>query len=188
MTCGQRPFGPAPGGGPAQRHGPDAAAEPRPHGDGNPWTALPSRGGAHRLDPEQETGFKLLCIPHSKDPTEGVVRGNAMGQVPKRLPSTPFALPKPFHVYPDVGPADDAEEGDEQDGGQRMAAGARIPRIVDRFHEGHPRPIRKRSVSSRSCDIMVISQSYTLFEGNLLRWPSGKLSQKPTVSCQNQLT
>ncbi len=88
---------------------------------------------AERLAPSVQSGGQAalegLRVEAVEEPLEGIVRGNAVGQV-EEAGEPVLALPtKGFDVGPGVGAADDGTDGDGQDVDERvqsavLAAGA----------------------------------------------------------------
>ena len=88
----------------------------------------------HGLHPVQKTGSKLHGIQRGEDPIEGVVRGDAVGQVQNGDEPRSLDLPELLDVVPTLGPADHGTDGDDDDTQQRMQPGTlRVsldPRVV----------------------------------------------------------
>ncbi len=89
----------------------------------------PAGAARHRLDPPQAPTLEGGRVEGGKDPAEGVVGGNAMGQREKRSQPRLLAAAEELNVDPAVGPAQDGEHRDGHDVHQLVAhcrTGARI--------------------------------------------------------------
>ena len=56
--------------------------------------------------------LKLLGIDAGKDPTKGVIGGDAVGELKKGLEPVVFGLAKEFKLFPTFGAADGGADGD----------------------------------------------------------------------------
>ncbi len=80
------------------------------------------RGGGQVGDPLHEALLEGHRVQRREDPAEGVVRGDAVGQVQEGLEPLPLAAAELGHLHPAVGPADDGADGDGQDVAQSCAS------------------------------------------------------------------
>jgi hypothetical protein len=82
--------------------------------------------------PAQEAGLELLGVEGLEDAVEGVVGGDAVGQVEERLEPVDLGLPELLDIVPGLGAADDRAEGDRDDREQRMQLGPFDSRVFER--------------------------------------------------------
>jgi hypothetical protein len=85
-----------------------------------------------RLHPGQEAGLERRRIEGGEDPAEGVMGGNAVGQVQELPEERLLAAPERLNGHPAVGPRDHGANGDGHDVEQGVALGALDPRIGQR--------------------------------------------------------
>ena len=64
------------------------------------------------LDPAEEAALKLGGVEPLEKTSEGVVGGDAVGQVKERLEPVVLGLTEVLNVVPGVGPGDDSADGD----------------------------------------------------------------------------
>jgi site-specific DNA recombinase len=88
--------------------------------------------GAHRFHPVREARLKLLWIEGCEHAIEGIVRGNAVGQVQERPQPLALRLPELSDLVPTLGTADHGAQGDGEDRHQRMQLGPLDARVVER--------------------------------------------------------
>jgi hypothetical protein len=73
--------------------------------------------GANLLN---KAGLQLLSVQESKDPTKGVMRGDAMGQLKGLLEPLVFRFAKEFNIRPRVCATDRRTDGYDDDVEQQM--------------------------------------------------------------------
>jgi hypothetical protein len=67
------------------------------------------------LDPTEEALDELVAVEQGEDPADGVVRGDAIGQLQELLQPVPFGVPELLHGDEVVGAGDHGTDGKEQD-------------------------------------------------------------------------
>ena len=85
---------------------------------------------AHRIHPVGEAGGEPLWVQHAEYPTEGIVRGNPVGQLQEPVKPFPFGLAELLDLHPVVRAADDGTQGDDDDVQQFVAFGPPISGVL----------------------------------------------------------
>jgi hypothetical protein len=100
-----------------------------------------SGGGGQRVDPGGEAGLERLRIQACKHAAEGVVGGDARGQLEEAGKPREFGAAKKRHLDPAIGPADDRTNGDHQHVGEPMHAvfGPRIRKVCKKAQDSASR-------------------------------------------------
>ena len=87
---------------------------------------------SYRRDPLDEACLELLGIELGEHVREGIVRGDAVGQVQEGAKPALLRSPESFHAGPVIGPADQRAQGDHEDIAELVTAvGRRAPRVVE---------------------------------------------------------
>jgi hypothetical protein len=76
---------------------------------------LPLGRLVQRLDPAQEALLELVGVEPLEEAAEGVMRGDAVGQVQEGLEPVVLGVAEVLDVVPGVGPGDDGADGDGDD-------------------------------------------------------------------------
>jgi hypothetical protein len=88
------------------------------------------RPGAH-FGSKPKTHSEFLGIDRAENAIERVVRGNAVGEIQKRLKPIPFGMAKILHVVEGLPAAQPRAQTDQQHNDERMLFGPVDARIVD---------------------------------------------------------
>ena len=81
-------------------------------------------GLVQRLDPAEEAPLELLGVEPLEEAAEGVMRGDAVGQVQEGAQPGELGVAEVLDVIPGVGPGDDGADGDGDDIEQFVEPGA----------------------------------------------------------------
>ena len=111
---------------------------------------LAGHEGRHRLGPLHETALELLRVQPGENVAEGVVGGNAVGQVQKGAEPLLLALAEHLHVDPGIRAADYGADGDCHDVQQLVSLSPLYPRalqVLKTFHDRCTLPLHHHSPS-----------------------------------------